>query len=71
MNYTSRTLQQKVKGKWQVLNVITDPAKILATLSEELTVKYIFKRKQVKKIKYDGIGITVTFNRKLKAVYTK
>ena len=72
MTFASRTLQQKVNGKWQPINVITDPGKISALLTEELTVKYIFKRKrQVRKIQYTGLGIIVTFDRKTKAVYTK
>lgn len=72
MKFSSRTLQQKQNGKWIVLNVITDPEKIHELLTEEMIVRYIFKRKrQVKKIKYTGIGVIVTFDRKTKAVYTK
>ena len=71
MNFSSRTLQQKVKGKWTVINLVTDQAKINALLCDEMAVKYIYKQRQVRKIKVDGIGITVHFNRKLKAVYAK
>ena len=71
MNFSSRTLQQKVKGKWTVINLITDPSRINALLCDEMAVKYIYRRRQVRKIKADGIGLTVHFNRKLKAVYAK
>jgi len=71
MTFASRTLQQKVKGKWTIINAITDQAKINALLCEEMTIKYIFRRRQVKKICIDGIGMTVYFTRKLKAVYAK
>lgn len=71
MTFTSRTLQQKVKGKWTVINLVTDQAKINALLCDEMTIRYIYRRRQVRRICVDGIGITVHFNRKLKAVYAK
>ena len=72
MTFTSRTLQEKVNGKWQPINVITDPQRINELLTEEMTIRFIYRQKrQVRKICYTGLGIIVTFDRKTKAVYAK
>ena len=71
MTFKNRTLQQKVKGKWQVINVTMDPDAINELLISELIVRFIFHKRQVKKIQYTGIGLIVWFDRKTKAVYTK
>ena len=68
MNYSFKTVQKKIKGKWTTQSIIND-ASVPFMLIDDMTAKYIYKaNKSI--IEKNINGIVVYYGKDIRAIYS-